>query len=747
MLSKKVVPENIMKMVRAAIKLFLVLVFLAYMVLWIMMPTNLYFEHWMPEIRAKTKSTYFGNQGASMLIYTFPILFIATMGCIYLHLGKKDADHNRHRMVQTSRLATLKQPAIVRGPLGIVSWMELSFLTMFVALLVWSTSSYLNHMFVHIDQMAAKSGLLVWEAKLEMSGLALGLVGNICLAFLFFPVTRGSSVLRLIGLTSEASVKYHIWIGHIAMTIFTAHGLCFIIFWAKTKQMSEVLKWDKVDVSNVAGEIALVSGLAMWATSLPQIRRKMFELFYYTHHLYILFVVFFVFHVGFSYSCIMLPGFYLFLIDRCLRFLQSQQRISLVSARILPCETVELNFSKSPELSYTPTSMVFVNVRGISKLQWHPFTITSSSNMNPDKLSIVIKSEGSWSSELYQKLSSPSPIDHLEGSIEGPYGPASTPFLRHLAKKNELCPCFCSDKSDKAFVPTSYQANNNMFYMSCRHDTLVMLSGGSGFTPLISIIRELLFKASSSSDRIPQIFLICAFKKSIDLTMLELLLPVSGATVDISCLKFQIEAYVTRDKEPATDNRRPLQNVWFKPNALDAPVSAILGPNSWLWFGVIISSSFVIFLLLLGILTRYYIYPIDHNTGMIYAGSARAALNMLFLCTAIAMTVTAVFLWSKKQNGKGTRQIQSMDTPPKTSPAWFHNADRELESLPHQSLLQATKVHYGERPDLKKILFERKGTSVGVIVSGPREMRQEVAAICSSGLADNLHFESISFVW
>ena len=110
----------------------------------------------------------------------------------------------------------------------------------------------------------------------------------------------------------------------------------------------QLLKWDKVEVSNVAGEIALLSGLAMWATSLPQTRRKMFELFYYTHHFYILFVVFFVFHVGFSYSCIMLPGFYLFLIDRCLRFLQSQQRISLVSARILPCETIELNFSKSP---------------------------------------------------------------------------------------------------------------------------------------------------------------------------------------------------------------------------------------------------------------------------------------------------------------------------------------------------------------------------------------------------------------
>jgi len=46
------------------------------------------------------------------------------------------------------------------------------------------------------------------------------------------------------------------------------------------------------------------------------------------------------------------------------------------------------------------------------------------------------------------------------------------------------------------------------------------------------------------------------------------------------------------------------------------------------------------------------------------------------------------------------------------------------------------------------ILFEHKGSSVGVLASGPKTMRHEVAAICSSsGLAENLHFESISFSW
>lgn len=72
----------------------------------------------------------------------------------------------------------------------------------------------------------------------------------------------------------------------------------------------------------------------------------------------------------------------------------------------------------------------------ISKLQWHPFTITSNSNLETEMLSVMIKSEGSWSRKLHQMLSSPSSIDRLEVSVEGPYGPASTHFLRFALCEN-----------------------------------------------------------------------------------------------------------------------------------------------------------------------------------------------------------------------------------------------------------------------------------------------------------------------
>lgn len=86
-------------------------------------------------------------------------------------------------------------------------------------------------------------------------------------------------------------------------------------------------------------------------------------------------------------------------------------------------------------LTYNPTSVMFINVPSISKLQWHPFTVTSNNNLEADKLSVVVKSEGPWTNKLYQLLSTPSTIDRLSVSVEGPYGPASTNYLRFVSYK------------------------------------------------------------------------------------------------------------------------------------------------------------------------------------------------------------------------------------------------------------------------------------------------------------------------
>ena len=218
-----------------------------------------------------------------------------------------------------------------------------------------------------------------------------------------------------------------------------------------------------------------------------------------------------------------------------------------------------------------------------------------------------------------------------------------------------------------------------------------MVSGGSGITPFISIIRDLVFTSTKMDDKAPRVILVAAFKNSSDLTMLDVILPASAGTLyDISKLQLQIEAFVTREKDPTThDNKAMIRDVRFKPRPTDVPISAILGPSSWLWLGAIIASSFVVFLVSTGVLTRYYVYPIDHNSGAIFSWSLKSLLYILVACFSIATTASASVLWNKKHNAMEAMQIQNMGAP------------RELESLPHQSLAQVTNVYYGERPNLK----------------------------------------------
>ncbi|KAH6760582.1 ferric reduction oxidase 5 [Perilla frutescens var. hirtella] len=680
---------------RAAWQMFFVLLFVGYMFFWIMLPTKTYKNSWTPKFKEKLNSTYFREQGTNLLLFSFPLMLIAAVGCVYLHLLKKSNSERR--------------PAMVMAPLGIVSAVELMFAAMFVALLIWSLANYLYISFGHLHMHTP--GEKVWQAKFRSVSLRLGYIGNTCWAFLFFPVTRGSSVLPLIGLTSDSSIKYHIWLGHISTVLFVSHSVGFIIYWwSMTHQMYLMLEWSSTYLSNVAGVIAFVLSLGIWATSFGRVRRKMFELFFYAHHLYILYVFFYMFHVGVAYLCLILPGIFLFLIDRYLRFLQSRQRARLDSARLLPNGTMELTFAKNQGLLYNTNSTLFVRVPSVCKLQWHPFTVISNSKLEKDKLSVAIKSQGSWTEKLYKQLSMS--LDHLQVSTEGPYEPASSHFLSY--------------------------------------DSLVMISGGSGITPFISIIREIIFTSAESTDmKVPKVLLITSFKNTTDLTLLDLLLPLSGTPLDISKLQLQIEAYVTQEYErPVEDANKQIEIKLFRPHPSDSAISAVLGKNSWLWLGAIISSSFIMFLLLLGLVTRYHIYPVEKR-GENYHYSYKILWDMFLVCASIFVATSAVFLWQKGKISSDGKQIMNIELPtPTMSPSsWLSPLDREVESLPQQSLVQSTKVHYGARPDLKRILFDCKGSDVGVLVCGPKSMRHEVANICASGLAKNLHFESISFDW
>lgn len=67
---------------------------------------------------------------------------------------------------------------------------------------------------------------------IELTGLRMGVIGLFCVAFLFLPVTRGSLLLRLIDIPFEHATRYHVWLGHLTMLLFTLHGLLYVVAWS-----------------------------------------------------------------------------------------------------------------------------------------------------------------------------------------------------------------------------------------------------------------------------------------------------------------------------------------------------------------------------------------------------------------------------------------------------------------------------------------------------------------------------------
>lgn len=179
-----------------------------------------------------------------MLLFAFPMMFVAALSCVYLHLVQRKPNNKATAIRSSAAAGFWRRPAIVKAPLGIVTGMELGFGVMFIALLVWALANFLITSFanlhMHMDMTTMMSMDKVWQAKFRSVSLRLGYVGNICWAFLFFPVTRSSSILHFFGLTSESSIKYHIWLGHLSMLLFAVHTVGFITYWAMTHQMALV---------------------------------------------------------------------------------------------------------------------------------------------------------------------------------------------------------------------------------------------------------------------------------------------------------------------------------------------------------------------------------------------------------------------------------------------------------------------------------------------------------------------------
>ncbi|KAJ7535378.1 hypothetical protein O6H91_12G030400 [Diphasiastrum complanatum] len=714
------------KILRGVLLLLMWSAFLFWVAVLVLLPTNV-----LEPVLFKLISSPLGFPGAIMLFLGCPLLLIAILGCIYLELTPQASSNEIY--VRPPRISLWTYPVIVDGPMGVVSAAELFWVVVFVAYLIWAMGNYIVKD-LHFFEPSSTEDKTLFLKLLHIIGFRFGSVGIIYLNILFLPVARGSVLLRLIDIPFEHAAKYHVWLGHFTMAVFTSHGVCYLVLWTfQGRLIQEVVTWQRVGIANLPGVIALLSGLSMWVTSLGFVRQGYFELFFYTHQLYVVFFVFMALHVGDFVFCMAIAGIFLFLLDRFMRFCQSRRSVGLLSAKSLPCGTFELVLAKPLSLKFSALSFIFLHVRGLSWLEWHPFSVSCSPLDAKDQIAFLVKPLGSWTEKLKGAVANAVDADSIDKKIP-------CPFQGHIG------------------VEGPYGHESDYFL---KYEVLILVAGGIGVSPFIAILRDLLQRCSFNQNLPREVTLIWAVKKAKELKIVELVSPGTICPEYERKLILNVHVYVTQEFEHAPDVENSADDkckVMYDKTACIKPMSPLVGTYSNFWTGIYTLTSILGFLVLEGLIQMYYLEPIDRNTYRIVAWWVRDVFLLIGMIFAITFLGGCTLLvWNCWEDYKGRLKGMSFKEP-ETDDCLFENSARSkvyATQQIRQRLVQPANTCYGKRPDFKELFkhFSKQlaGSNVGVLVCGPSSLQTSVAAECrfhnsvafKSTVA--FHYHSVSF--
>ncbi|XP_070769013.1 NADPH oxidase 1 isoform X3 [Enoplosus armatus] len=217
-------------------------------------------------------------------------------------------------------------------------------------------------------------------------------------------------------------------------------------------------------IAGITGVIITLALILIITSSMEVIRRSYFEVFWYTHHLFIIFFAGLVFHGagrivrsqkttdpphnftlckdrsaewgripecpipqfagGFPQTWMWVIGpMVLYLCERLLRFIRYMQRVQYRKIVMRPSKVLELQLVKNG-FKMEVGQYVFLNCPAISQLEWHPFTMTSAPE--EDFFSVHIRSAGDWTDKLISIMQQlPEGAQGPKMGVDGPFGTAS----------------------------------------------------------------------------------------------------------------------------------------------------------------------------------------------------------------------------------------------------------------------------------------------------------------------------------
>jgi len=137
--------------------------------------------------------------------------------------------------------------------------------------------------------------------------------------------------------------------------------------------------------------------------SLPCVRRSgRFEVFYFTHLLYIAFLTLLIFHAPEFWKWVIAP-LVIFVLEKLYRTLASllgYGKSYITQATVLASLVTKLTIKRPDGFKYEPGDWVFIRIPQIAKSEWHPFTISSAPE-NREHVTLHIRGVGQWTNRLF----------------------------------------------------------------------------------------------------------------------------------------------------------------------------------------------------------------------------------------------------------------------------------------------------------------------------------------------------------
>lgn len=270
--------------------------------------------------------------------------------------------------------------------------------------------------------------------------------------------TRNSVFTWLIGMTFDQALIYHRFIGRLTVVVSMIHA---------------ALHYDQIldktsEKITVTGLVSLSFGLVIFLTSLNYVRRKLFNVFFWSHFSFIGFIVGMYLHAKGARPFI-LASVACYGLDKLLGLVWTQLPRKTTSFEKVGERTAHVQFQKTPLMNllgrYKVGQYVFVNFPELSLHEWHPFSVASAPN--DAFVDLYIRALG----------------DHTEKIVE---------YSEMCAAENKQALIRC----DGPYGDLSFNYR--------RYGNLLLVAGGIGITPIISVLKDIFGEDESSKRNNPR---------------------------------------------------------------------------------------------------------------------------------------------------------------------------------------------------------------------------------------------------